>query len=126
RDNLTLSLGLRYDLEDLPIDESDNPLFSNPKDYPKDRNNIAPRVGLTYNLGQQKTTVLRGGYGRFYDKTHLELVQAVVTAGTYSYSFLQNFPANAADPGPSQGKRPTDPFLANGPVVDRALLAQRF
>ena len=117
-DNLTLSLGARYDLEDLPIDEADNPLFSDPDDYPIDRNNFSPRLGFSYDLGQSRTTVLRGGYGRFYDKTHLELISGVVTAGVYSYSFIVNFPTNAADPGPGRGERPAEPFLANGPVVD--------
>jgi outer membrane receptor protein involved in Fe transport len=122
----TLSLGVRYDLERLPIRELDNPLFSNPNDYPVDRNNIGPRLGFTYNLGSQKTTVIRVGAGRFYDKTHLELIGAVVTAGAFSTSFETNFPNNTADPGPAKGQRPADPFLANGPTVDRALLAQRF
>jgi hypothetical protein len=44
----------------------------------------------------------------------------------FSNSFLVNFPANAADPGPSQGRLPTDPFLVNGPVLNAALLAQQF
>jgi outer membrane receptor protein involved in Fe transport len=125
-DRSTVSLGLRYDLEKLPIDETDNPLFSNPNDYPVDRNNISPRLGFTYNLDPKTNTVLRVGAGRFYDKTHLELIQGAVTAGVFSYSFVQPFPTSAADPGPSKNQRPTDPFLANGPIVDRALLAQRF
>ena len=29
---------------------------------------------------------------------------------------------NAADPGPSRGQFPTDPFLVNGPVVNRSLV----
>ena len=33
---------------------------------------------------------------------------------------------NGVDPGPSNGQFPTDPFLVNGPVVNRDLLAQRF
>jgi hypothetical protein len=37
-----------------------------------------------------------------------------------------NFPANNVDPGPSAGRLPTDPLLVNGPVVNRALLAQMF
>ena len=32
------------------------------------------------------------------------------------------FPTNNVDPGPSAGRLPTDPFLVNGPVVNRALL----
>ena len=69
---------------------------------------------------------MRGGYGRFYDKTHLELISGVITNGVFSNSFVVSFPTNNADPGPSQGLRPTDPFLVNGPTVNRALLAQRF
>ncbi|HYS54875.1 MAG TPA: TonB-dependent receptor [Thermoanaerobaculia bacterium] len=122
----TLSMGLRYDLEKIPFKESDNPLFAGGKKYPYDKNNISPRVGLTYQLPTAKTTVLRGGVGRFYDKTHLELVQGVETAGVLSGSFTANFPATAADPGPANGKRPTDPMLANGPVINRDRLNELF
>ena len=31
-----------------------------------------------------------------------------------------NFPTSAADPGPRNGQLPTDPFLVNGPVLNRA------
>jgi hypothetical protein len=37
-----------------------------------------------------------------------------------------NFPANAVDPGPRAGQSPTDPFLVNGPTVNRALLEQLY
>lgn len=123
---LTLSLGARYDLEILPINEADNHLFSDPDDYPVDRNNIGPRLGFTYDFGRANTTVLRGGAGRFYDKTHLELVTGIVTAGVFSDSFNVNFPTNSADPGPAAGVLPTDPFLINGPVVNVALLRSLF
>jgi hypothetical protein len=36
------------------------------------------------------------------------------------------FPTNGIDRGPSTGAFPTDPFLANGPTVNRALLNQMF
>jgi TonB dependent receptor/Carboxypeptidase regulatory-like domain/TonB-dependent Receptor Plug Domain len=124
--HLTLSLGLRYDVEKIPLPEVDNPRFASAGDYPVDKNNVSPRVGFAYDVKGDGRMVVRGGYGRFYDKTHLELVSAVITGGVFSNSFTVNFPANNADPGPSQGRLPTDPFLANGPTVNRGLLAQRF
>jgi hypothetical protein len=49
-----------------------------------------------------------------------------VAAGVYSDSFTVNCPATNIDPGPSQGRLPTDAFLVNGPVVNRALLSAMF
>jgi hypothetical protein len=119
---LTLSLGLRYDLEVIPIAETDNPLVDG---YPVDKNNVQPRLGATYDLGGGRS-VVRAGYGRFYEKTHFELITGIYTGTPFTNSFLVNFPTAAADPGPRAGRLPTDPFLVNGPVIDRALLDQQF
>ena len=125
-DRLTLSLGLRYDLEVIPLREEDNPAFADVNAYPVDKNNVSPRIGFAYTLDDANRSVMRGGYGLFYDKTHFELISAIVTAGVFSNSFLVNFPANAADPGPSRGEIPLDPLLRGGPVVNRDLVRQLF
>src|SRR5258706_9957855 len=44
----TLSLSIRYDLELIPLDDTGNPLFSNPNAFPLDKNNISPRLGFTH------------------------------------------------------------------------------
>ena len=122
---MTLSLGARYDLEIIPIPETDDPLVST---YPVDKNNFQPRVGLTYDLGSGRS-VVRGGYGRFYDKTHFELIGGLFTGTPFGSSFTVNFPTNAVDPGPRTGALPTDPFLVNGPTITpaaQALLAAQF
>ncbi|MGE0043984.1 MAG: TonB-dependent receptor plug domain-containing protein [Vicinamibacterales bacterium] len=123
---LTLSLGLRYDLDILPIQENDNDLFASPGDYPVDRNNIGPRLGFNYDLSGTGRTVLRGGYGLFYNSTRLGQISGYITSGVFSDSFTATFPANAADPGPSNGRLPTDPTLVNGPTVNAALINALF
>ncbi|PYR93988.1 MAG: hypothetical protein DMF84_07110 [Acidobacteria bacterium] len=119
---LTLSLGMRYDLELIPLAETDDPLVDG---YPVDKNNFQPRIGVTYDLGGGKS-IVRGGYGRFYDKTHFELIGGLYTGTPFTSSFTVNFPTAAADSGPRNGAFPTDPFLVNGPVINRTVLEQQF
>jgi len=113
----TLSLGARYDLEVIPIAETDDPLVAK---YPRDTNNIAPRLGLTYDLGGK--SVIRAGLGRFFDKTHFEVIGGLYTGTPFTSSFTATFPVSAADNGPRTGVLPTDPFLVNGPVINTAEL----
>src|SRR6185503_17089220 len=89
-------------------------------------NNFGPRIGVTYDLSGNGQSVVRGGYGRFYDKTHFALISAILTNGVFSTSFNQLFPANNADPGPTNGTLPQEPMLAGGPTVNRTLLASLF
>ena len=47
---MTLSMGLRYDLEIMPLEEDPgNPLFTDPSKYPVDKDNISPRLGFVWN-----------------------------------------------------------------------------
>jgi hypothetical protein len=127
-DRLTLSLGVRYDVDILPVDNSNNPFFAfdGPDDYPVDYGNLAPRVGFAYDLGGTGETVLRGGYGLFYNSTRIGQISGIISDGPISDSFVVNFPVNGVDPGPSNGGLPTHPLLAGGPVVDRELLEQLY
>ena len=54
----TLSVGMRYDLEIIPLDEDRQPVVhAAGKDYPVDRNNISPRIGFTHSLDEQGKSV---------------------------------------------------------------------
>jgi Carboxypeptidase regulatory-like domain/TonB dependent receptor-like, beta-barrel/TonB-dependent Receptor Plug Domain len=125
-DRFTASLGVRYDLEIVPLDQTGNYLFSDPSQYPVDKNNVSPRIGATWVLDEAATTVVRGGWGLYFQKTAYSNFTPLVAAGATSDSFTVSFPTNNVDPGPSAGRLPTDPFLVNGPVVNRTLLNQMF
>lgn len=112
----------------MPIREVDNPIFTDENAYPVDKNNIQPRIGMAYTTADGRS-VVRGGYGRFFDKTHFELIGGIYTNTVFATSFNRNFPLNNIDPGPRLGQLPTDPLLVGGPTLTdakRALLNQQF
>jgi len=122
----TASLGLRWDIEDVQLDNTGNFLFSDPSHSPVDKNNLSPRVGGTYTLDDRGTAVIRGGYGLYFQKTSYSNFTPIASSGVTSTSFTVSFPANNIDPGPSTGQFPTNEFLRNGPVVNRALLNAQY
>jgi hypothetical protein len=132
RDNLTLNAGVRYERFTPLFDESNLLTNIDPatgrvitaKDgstYDRtlirpDRNDIAPRVGLSWNPTPR--LVLRGGYGIFYQQTDRygsesqlglnlpQLVDAAITANSGNdapaFTFAQGFtPLNASTVNPA-------------------------
>lgn len=76
-DRLTVNLGLRYDEEDI-TDDSDN---------------YAPRIGFAWDPVGKGKTVVRGGYGRFYDRFQLGFYQDFsLDAATITQGFILRFP----------------------------------
>src|SRR5687767_14464725 len=118
--NLTLNFGARYDVEILPTPNQENPLFADdPDEYPMDLNNVSPRFGFAWSLDEQGRSAVRGGAGIFYQRTSYTFLTNMFSNGRFSDSFVVNFPTNTFDPGPRQGRLPTDPMLLNGPTVNR-------
>jgi hypothetical protein len=116
---LMLDLGLRYDLTTgFAFDQDANIIFSEMQaaagagvfqspglpcpcpgfqDFGKtpaeDKNNIAPRVGFTYDVNENGKFVARGGYGRYYDYayTNANILFAVIGAqSSFGQVYLNN------------------------------------
>ena len=84
--SVTLSAGLRYELNTPPVDANDRASLFDPATgslvqvgtggvpragYDTDKNNLAPRVGLAWTPDGSGRTVVRSGYGIYYDQSAL-------------------------------------------------------
>ncbi len=122
---LTLNLGLRYEYNSPAVDAHDRANLYDPatgalvavgkngfprSGYTPDRNNFAPRLGLAYQAATK--TILRGGYGVYFDQSPLAPGEGLYFSAPYFdfrlFFFSQQaplllnnpFPANAAAPYP--------------------------
>lgn len=85
---LTINAGLRYDYQSIaqpPIQNPDPALSAagfNTGFRPSDKNNFAPRFGISYAFNDR--TVIRGGYGIYYART-----PAIMTGTAHSQNGIQ-------------------------------------
>jgi hypothetical protein len=73
---LTLNLGVRYELE-------------TNKDIPTSHLDIGPRVGFAWAATGDNKTVVRGGYGIFYQHNNVDSLAAAVLFGTGQLNLLE-------------------------------------
>ncbi len=119
---LNVTAGLRYELNSPPVDSDDRANVYDlatrtltqvgtngvPRSgYQTDKNNFAPRVGLAYTLNDD--TVVRAGYGVYYDQSALAPGEALYFNQPY-FTLSLFFPL-----GPQQLITLSDPFPRNFP-----------
>jgi carboxypeptidase family protein len=106
--NVTINLGLRYDLQTQvwntrldPTDTNMFPTYGTARDLSSfydfknrgDKNNFGPRLGFAYDVKGNGNSVLRGAYGRYYNPIWATLMrgeqtnfrQAAITISNPSY-----------------------------------------
>ena len=135
RPRLTLNAGLRYEFNSPPVDTADRAnVFDvasrslvrvGTNGVPRggflaDRNNFAPRVGFAWTTGGAEKTVLRAGYGIYYDQSPLAPGEALYFNSPYFdnniFFSLPGLPLTLDNPFPQ-----FFPF----PLPDSALAIQR-
>jgi hypothetical protein len=85
--HLTVNYGVRYDVEISPLFAPATALNAAAEQalgvvegIPRDYNNVAPRIGLAWDPAGNGKTVIRAGYGLFYDHPLLATAFDAVTA----------------------------------------------
>ena len=129
RPDLTLSAGLRYEYNAPPVDAGDRANVYDPATeslvrvgtngiprggYEPDRNNWAPRIGLAWRPGQGGT-VLRAGYGLYYDQAALATGEGLYFNAPY-FDFKLYFPLEQHS---AHSVRPVPPELPRGAALIR-------
>jgi hypothetical protein len=125
RSNLTLDLGVREDFQIYP-QPKENPAFPLTGQFPNRYQHISPRLGFAYQAF--KNTVVRGGFGMFYEIFDgINYENSVISNGLATqqasafFGYNKNLPPNQqmpTFPNPVSSSLITQPASSNLSLVD--------
>jgi hypothetical protein len=96
--DLKVLYGLRYDLYTPPDGVAGAPIATSAA-FPQPKNNLAPRLGAVWTIGESKRTVLRANTGLMYDQTLNAIYeQALQNDGTNARASATFTPTQAGAP----------------------------
>jgi carboxypeptidase family protein len=95
--NLTVNLGLRYDLQTVP-ELTGNPDVAATSRINKDTNNFGPRAGISWDPFGKHKTVIRAGAGMYYGRTQNSTIANFITNNGVRFKGYTFVPANAGSP----------------------------
>ncbi len=95
---LTLNLGLRYEYQKLPQPQQGNPAYPLTQSIAQDKNNFGPRLGVTYDVGGNHKTVLKGGFGVYYGLTSNSYLFSALTNNAVTFATFNFTPTTAGAP----------------------------
>ena len=88
-DHFALSLGARYDLQTFTTKGlQSNPLWPDAGRVPYNTANVGPRVGLAYSIGNERSLVIRAGFGLFYTRIPQIYTSAIQSDNGLAGNFL--------------------------------------
>jgi hypothetical protein len=127
---MTVNGGIRYEYQKLPqpgqtevkgVVLNGNPAYPQTMSFAQDKNNWGPRIGVTYDIFGDHSTVFRGGYGLYFGRTSNSvlfsaLTNNAVTFATYSFNNTApgapTYPNVLAAPPNVAGSRPNIQYLS--------------
>src|SRR5439155_7593072 len=96
--NLTLTYGVRYDLYQMPGADKTSP-FPFSQTFATDKNNVGPRLGFAWGLGNEQKTVIRASTGIFYDAPQTDQYRrALLNNGSPAFFNISTGPQTAFAP----------------------------
>ncbi len=121
---LILNYGVRYDVEytaqfqpATALNAAAEKAFNVTEGYPRDYNNVAPRFALAWDPMGNGKTVVRAGYGLFYDHPSFASAFLSTTADAALSSQLLIFGGT-----PTRAAMATNPTAANGASIFQGVL----